>query len=351
MKHGPLSISQESRMTEPSTDPHKQLSVRGDVRFYAAMVMLGWSAVLVGLLLWNINSNNRQVAETIRYQARAFFEQILTTRFWNASHGGVYVPVTETTRPNPFLEDPDRDLTTTSGMELTKINPAFMTRQIAEIAMARNKVHFHITSRRPIRPANAADPWETAALESFEQGVPEVFAKVAATGSEGDLFRFMAPLWVDEPCLQCHATQGYKLHDLRGGISVTIPAVSVEAAQKRHTSLVVGIYGLIWAIGLVGIWLGAARLRAKERQQTELIDQLQEALAEVKQLSGFLPICASCKKIRDDKGYWQQIEAYISSHSEAVFSHGICAECARKLYPEIFTDEVLSGIKERTGKG
>jgi len=63
-------------------------------------------------------------------------------------------------------------------------------------------------------------------------------------------------------------------------------------------------------------------------------DNLQDALAEVKTLSGLLPICAHCKKIRDDKGYWNQIEAYISDHSEADFSHSICPECVKKFYPE-----------------
>jgi len=81
-----------------------------------------------------------------------------------------------------------------------------------------------------------------------------------------------------------------------------------------------------------------ARKQAEEKRE-QLLVELQDALAEVKKLSGFLPICASCKKIRDDKGYWQQIERYISDHSEAQFSHGICPECARKLYPEMFHDE------------
>jgi hypothetical protein len=66
-----------------------------------------------------------------------------------------------------------------------------------------------------------------------------------------------------------------------------------------------------------------------------LIRELQEALTMVKLLSGLLPICASCKKIRDDKGYWTQIESYIRDHSEAEFSHGICPDCLKKLYPEI----------------
>jgi DNA-binding response OmpR family regulator len=69
-----------------------------------------------------------------------------------------------------------------------------------------------------------------------------------------------------------------------------------------------------------------------QRQQNEL----KEALAEVKRLSGLLPICAHCKKIRNDSGYWQQIEAYISERSTAQFSHSICPECAEKLYPDVY---------------
>jgi PleD family two-component response regulator len=70
------------------------------------------------------------------------------------------------------------------------------------------------------------------------------------------------------------------------------------------------------------------------RVQLELqADQLRAALAKVKLLSGFIPICANCKKIRDDKGYWGQIETYIRDHSEAEFSHGICPECTKVLYP------------------
>jgi len=83
-----------------------------------------------------------------------------------------------------------------------------------------------------------------------------------------------------------------------------------------------------------------SRKRAEEGQK-QLVSDLKEAMAKVKTLSGLLPICASCKKIRDDKGYWSQIEAYISGHSEVEFSHSICPECARKLYPdlEIYDDE------------
>jgi len=75
-------------------------------------------------------------------------------------------------------------------------------------------------------------------------------------------------------------------------------------------------------------------------EQARLITQLQDALAEIKTLHGLLPICAHCKKIRDDEGYWNQIESYLSKHSEIEFSHSICPECERKLYPE-FADQQI----------
>jgi PAS domain S-box-containing protein len=76
-----------------------------------------------------------------------------------------------------------------------------------------------------------------------------------------------------------------------------------------------------------------------EEEREELIIELQEAISKVQILSGFLPICSSCKSIRDDKGYWNQIETYIRDHSEAEFSHSICPPCAKKMYPE-FVDKM-----------
>jgi PAS domain S-box-containing protein len=76
--------------------------------------------------------------------------------------------------------------------------------------------------------------------------------------------------------------------------------------------------------------------KRSEEEREKLIGELQDALAKVRTLSGLLPICASCKKIRDDQGYWNQIESFISEHSTVEFSHGICPECAKKLYPDLF---------------
>ena len=74
--------------------------------------------------------------------------------------------------------------------------------------------------------------------------------------------------------------------------------------------------------------------RIAQAEREKVIGKLQHALEEVKKLSGMLPICATCKKVRDDKGYWSQIEAYVQEHSEAQFSHGMCPECMDKFYAE-----------------
>jgi len=100
--------------------------------------------------------------------------------------------------------------------------------------------------------------------------------------------------------------------------------VSVTLAGRKH---------------LLESFLDITERKRAEEERERLIGQLQEALAKVKTLSGLLPLCSSCKRIRDDQGYWQQIEAYIRDHSEAEFSHSVCPECAKKLYPEVFDKE------------
>lgn len=85
------------------------------------------------------------------------------------------------------------------------------------------------------------------------------------------------------------------------------------------------------ALAIFAIWI----VTILSVQRKNIYQEKEKALSDVKVLSGFIPICASCKNIRDEKGYWNQIEAYIRDNSEADFSHGICPDCAKKLYPEI----------------
>jgi PAS domain S-box-containing protein len=88
-------------------------------------------------------------------------------------------------------------------------------------------------------------------------------------------------------------------------------------------------------IGIVEDFKDISHIKQVEEERERTIAELQRAVAEVKVLSGLLPVCASCKKVRDDNGYWNQIEAYVREHSEADFTHSICPDCTRKLYPDL----------------
>lgn len=114
--------------------------------------------------------------------------------------------------------------------------------------------------------------------------------------------------------------------------------VDIEAMQAGAADYLVK--GQLGASMLERAIRYAIERKRAEREREKLISELKEALAQVKTLSGLLPICASCKKIRDDKGYWQQVEVYLRHHSGAEFSHSICPDCAQKLYPDLYEKSV-----------
>ncbi|WP_295007680.1 diguanylate cyclase [uncultured Dechloromonas sp.] len=256
-------------------------------------------ALLAGSLLFiEFRGIDEQMNTLARERGAVLFRLVELTRDWNARHGGVYVPITETTQPNPYLAHPQRDLETRDGMRLTMINPAFMTRQIAEIAEQVDGVRFHLTSLKPIRPANAADAWETEALHRFEQGRTEILDLVFE--ERGPQHRYMAPLMIKQACLTCHAEQGYKLGDIRGGISVTMPAgniLEIRQAQRFRAASVLGggalclallIHFVIWVsrqnfLRLQDISAGQERLiEARTADLSTLNTQLREEVAERK---------------------------------------------------------------------
>ena len=312
---------------------------------------LFWTLFVASLLIWAVTSGNDDLTSRTLAQARAFFKQVVLTRYWNSSHGGVYVPVTRETQPNPYLDSPRRDLVTRDGQRLTLINPAYMTRQIAEIAADKGHIKFHITSLKPIRPANAPDDWEAKALKQFSAKSDEYYEWWLPNEKEKRAFRYMAPLWTDRPCLTCHSKQGYAEGDLRGGISITIPASDILTARGTRNRKLVFSYFSIWAIGILGVSFAFQLSRKEYLERSALIEQLETALNDVRTLKGFIPICASCKKVRDDEGYWSQIEEYVRDRSEAEFTHGICPDCMKKMYPQFAGDPDFNVQGQTPGGG
>jgi hypothetical protein len=235
---------------------------------YALPFVLIITILFISLLIWERrNLADEQTAE-LTNTATALVQQIILTRSWNAEHNGVYAEINDRTRPNPYLDDPQRDITSLTGRRFTKINPAYMTRQIAELAREHHQYRQHLTSLKPLNPANTPDPWEEKALISFERGAAQQMT--VAQEKDKRYFRFMVPLVVEKSCLTCHAKQHYRLGDVRGGLSVTLPmseADRIHAARER-TYVQTGL-GL-WLSIIVFIVLVSYSLSRKVARETVL---------------------------------------------------------------------------------
>lgn len=204
------------------------------------MVALLWVAIISGLTWWNIVQLKGANLRTNLATARALFDLVVTTREWNSQLGGVYVPVSEEIQPDPYLNVPDRDILSTDGVQLTKIDHAYMTRLIAEMAKENNNVTYHLTSMNPIRPENAPDGWEKLAFSSFDNGNTERFV----WDEQSQMIRYMAPLYVEESCLACHENQGLQVGDMYGGISVSFPSQPAVGIPTLLGYLGIGVAGL-----------------------------------------------------------------------------------------------------------
>jgi two-component system NtrC family sensor kinase len=164
---------------------------------------------------FNTRNVEKQYEELANVIGRSIFRELLIIRKWNAQHGGIYVPVTERFQPNPYLEDVRRDVVTTDGERLTKINPEYMTRLLSELLQKDNGIKIHLTSLKLTSPANRPDPWEERTLQKFEQGSKEESGIVGF--EELATFRYMAPLKTEESCMTCHAKRAIRL-EYQGGL-------------------------------------------------------------------------------------------------------------------------------------
>ncbi len=208
------------------------------------------------------------------------FYLIVDIRHWNAKYDGVYVK-SEKLDPNPYLNP--NYIKSDKGETLVWINPAFMTRQISDIASRRDGIKLKITSNKLINPNNAPDEDEKRILNYFDDN-PEIpyYWKI-----QGDEFKFMGALKTEQSCLTCHAKQGYKIGDIRGGISVTFDIkkeyekLNKINSDKEQTI----IFLVIAAIGAVITLLIHENIKKKDEEK---ISKLNESLeVKVQELDEF----------------------------------------------------------------
>jgi diguanylate cyclase (GGDEF)-like protein/PAS domain S-box-containing protein len=246
---------------------------------------IGVVALAIGTsFFFSWQAADARMQSVARERGAALFRLVQITRSWNAAHGGVYVPVSADTQPNPYLEHPRRDLVTQDGMALTMVNPAFMTRQISEIAAKAQGFHFHITSNKPIRPDNKPDTWESETLAQFETGLLE---RIDLNTETQTVHRYMAPLKVEPACMKCHQKQGYVVGQIRGGISIDMPANELLAMRtnERTRSAMGHLLAFVVMSALVILLMSRTRkhtlaLENINRNQDQLIAQRTAQLSE-----------------------------------------------------------------------
>lgn len=263
----------------------------GYFKWSLGAIALIWTVLFGGSLFWNLHLGRSQAMALAKKEALANFNKDQAFRLWGTKHGGVYVPATAETPPNPYLSHlVDRDLTLPSGKQLTLMNPAYMVRQMMSDYGKLYGIRGRITSLRPLNPGNAPDNWEIAALTAFEQGVAEVMA--VDDFADGPHLRLMRPMLVQAGCLKCHGYQGHKVGDIRGGVGVNVPLAPYLDLEKEAIRATLISHLLIWLLGACALGLvyfrgttlltGQAEARAalhlSEERYRSLIQKVQTAI-------------------------------------------------------------------------
>lgn len=260
-------------------------AVRVPVSSWVIALALFWTTVVAVSVGWNVSQVRELVLEQARIELRANYFKDLSFRNWATRHGGVYVPVTAETQPDPYVAGmPERDVRTPSGRVLTLINPALMVRQFNELAKEDSGAQAHLSSLKPLNPGNRPDAWEASALSKFVTGTEEVTGIADIDGQP--YLRLIRPMKMSEKCLVCHAGQGYRIGDVAGGVSVSVPLAPLQQAGDARIRSLVLWHGVLWLLGVSGIGVTARQLRRRIDEQGVMHRQLEAHQARTRAILG-----------------------------------------------------------------
>lgn len=261
------------------SDKNKILSrARSSIQNYALFFCIAITVLVAISYAWNIGNLDQQAIYMATNEARSNWEKDQAFRHWATLHGGVYVNPNARTLPNPYLKHlTNRDVETTDGVKLTLMNPAYMMRQMTSEFESTYGVKGRLTGQKLLNPANKADPWELNALVQFDQGVKEVIEQVNI--EEKPHIRLMRPMIMLEGCLKCHGHLGYKVGDVRGGVSISIPLDPYFKATSKSKNSLLFVHSIFWLVGMLTIIFFTWRFNIREKQK----HQAEKALFESEQ--------------------------------------------------------------------
>ena len=224
---------------------------------YLLLTGLCLSLVFTGLFVWLSRQQERLILEQVKKQAIILHKQIVLTRRWVSDHNYVLIEKKGDVRSDPFLSNPD--IQDVSGRVYTKITPAILTRCLSKYAGDDGLYRFDLTGVNCLNPANKPDPFEAQALTLFSSGKAKELSRIEVHQGR-PVFRYAAPLVVQDSCLSCHHGQGFCQGDVGGCISVYLPMEQAQLGIKRNNVLLFStMLGL--CISVIGIlFLFARRL-------------------------------------------------------------------------------------------
>lgn len=303
MRGGQSQISSEPRDTLPT-----------QLAGYFWAIAATWTLIAIAAFCWDYLNEKHVMRELVEGRLRGHIELNLAVRKWITSHGGVYVPITDETPANPYLSFiPERDITTPSGKQLTLVNPAYAMRQLSSVFSDVVGISGHLTSLNPIRPQNAPDEWERKALTAFEGGVKEVIEYTVKDGSS--YLRLMRPFRTEKGCLKCHAHQGYKEGDIRGGLSVSVPLDEYEKKEREHIPMMILSYASIWFVGLGMVGFGFRKLRHQVAKRAESEDARSRLATAVEHVAESIIITNAAGVITYVNPAFERITGYVRSEA------------------------------------
>ncbi len=245
---------------------------------FTLLAATAWTAAIGASLAWNLDKAQQQALDSAYAEARANLNKDIAFRRWATGHGGVYVPLTETQQPEPWMSHvPGRDVVTRDGVKLTLLNPATMLRQMMDRYAGQYGIQGRITGLKTLNPGNAPDPWEREQLLAFTRGEGEEVWAIAAMKGQPYL-RYLRAMVMEPGCDKCHAVLGYKTGDVRGATGLNLPLTPYYRQLDLTRANLSLSHGAIWLLGLTGIgWSGwLARLRERERLRAEAALRLAE---------------------------------------------------------------------------
>jgi len=206
------------------------------------------------------------ISEKMLYQqAITLYNNIINTRTWSSNHNGVYVLSDDKLKPNKYLED--NHAYTNDGKLLIKINPAWMTRQISEISNKKEQYYFRITSLNPINPDNFPDKFEQKALTYLKKSKNKEFY----TNIENNKYNFLGELKVEESCLSCHKSQGYKIGDSMGGLRISLPINIYSENSNMITSKTNILYFITFFTSLAFIFIITFTIKSIYKRELNIL--------------------------------------------------------------------------------